>query len=1045
MEPNTLNITQSQKPSNGSFFNPFPGLRPFDTNESHLFFGREGQSQEVLKFLAKNRFIGILGTSGSGKSSLMYCGVIPILQGGFITEAGTNWEIISFRPGQAPIRNLSKVLSNYLDNQEDKKNLTEEYINSTLNASSLGLVEVLKKAESIKGKNILLLADQFEELFRFRKIKQTTEAYNEVLAYIKLLLEVLHQNEVSAYIVLTMRSDFIGECAQFQELTSLINDSHYLIPQMTRENFRQAILGPVAVGGGKISDHLVQQLLNDIGDNPDQLPILQHALMRTWNAWAQTGNTHEPMDIRDYENVGKLTKALSEHANEAYNELTPDQKILCQSIFRTITEKGGDNRGVRRPTTLGEIVEIAHSSVEELTVIIDNFRTKGRSFLTPRGNTPITKESVIDISHESLMRIWDKLTIWVNEEYESVQMYKRLAHDSEKFHLGETGLWRPPDLQLALNWRENQKPTLTWAKRHHPAFERALVFLDSSKKEFDLEEENKIKQQKRALRRSKIFAIVLGSAAIISMVFMFWAFDQQGEAKKQTEIAKEQKILAEQEKENAQNQQKIAEEQSDLAQQKEEEALEQKELADQERKKAISSAFEAQRQQKIATQKSEEAAIERKKAEESATLAFKQQKIAEEASQRAQKLRMISISQSMAVKSLQITADTNLKALIAFQAYKYNDKYSSDKFNPDIYNGLYFAQKFLFSNDLTDYRGHKQPVRDIAINNSTIYSASSDGKLIKWDIKNKQDSSLFFNSGSINRSIDLSDDNKYLTLGLNNGKVLLFDLSEQPVNPIPIFEHRLPVAHVLFNQGNTSIISASVSGLLTETNRETNKSRILSKNLKFKQLSRIEDKIIGVSHKGSIITINSLDTLYYKELFVITNEDGISKSIVSKREIQDFTKTHELNAVMYDFNNNILITGEVNGELNVWNATNNSHIATLIGHTARVNKISINSQLGIIASASNDGSIHLWKMTDYYAPPFKLTDNESWVLSLEFTNDNKALISAYADGNIRRWDIDINEVAIRVKEKIKRNMTKEEWQQYVAKDIPYEKTIQEIQ
>ncbi len=89
---------------------PFPGLRPFRIEESHLFFGREGQSEDVLAKLAKNKFVAVIGASGSGKSSLMYCGLVPILYGGFITEAGSRWRIVTTRPGNSPVENLAHAL-----------------------------------------------------------------------------------------------------------------------------------------------------------------------------------------------------------------------------------------------------------------------------------------------------------------------------------------------------------------------------------------------------------------------------------------------------------------------------------------------------------------------------------------------------------------------------------------------------------------------------------------------------------------------------------------------------------------------------------------------------------------------------------------------------------------------------------------------------------------------------------------------------------------------------------------------------------------------
>ena len=119
----------------------------------------------------------------------------------------------------------------------------------------MGLVDAVKGLNTKKKENVLILVDQFEELFRFKKTGKETKYIDETIAFVKLLLQAISQTDVPIYMVLTMRSDFIGECAQFPELTEMINDSHYLIPQMTREDLRQAVIGPVSVGGGQISSH----------------------------------------------------------------------------------------------------------------------------------------------------------------------------------------------------------------------------------------------------------------------------------------------------------------------------------------------------------------------------------------------------------------------------------------------------------------------------------------------------------------------------------------------------------------------------------------------------------------------------------------------------------------------------------------------------------------------------------------------------------------------------------------------------------------------
>ena len=239
----------------------------------------------------------------------------------------------------------------------------------------------------------------------------------------------------------------------------MINKSNYLVPQMTREQKKMAIEGPVAVGGGKISQRLVKRLLSDIGENQDQLPILQHALLRTWDYWKSNREAGEPMDIRHYNSVGKISQALSIHANEAFEELSSRQKEIAEILFKNITEKSSENLGVRRPCRVGLITELAGATEADVIQVIEQFRKPGRSFLMPGTHITLNSDSIIELSHESLMRIWTRLSGWVEEEYESAQMYLRLSEAAAMYQIGKTGLWRPPDLQLALNWQRKQKPS----------------------------------------------------------------------------------------------------------------------------------------------------------------------------------------------------------------------------------------------------------------------------------------------------------------------------------------------------------------------------------------------------------------------------------------------------------------------------------------------------------------------------------------------------------------------------------------------------------
>ena len=113
--------------------------------------------------------------------------------------------------------------------------------------------------------------------------------------------------------------------------------------------------------------------------------------------------------------------------------------------------------------------------------MVERFRKTGRSFLMPGSHVKLTGQTSVELSHESLMRIWTRLANWVDEEFESSQMYRRISDAASLYQTGKAGLWRPPDLQLALNWQKKQRPTRMWAQRYDVAFERAIVFLDKRK------------------------------------------------------------------------------------------------------------------------------------------------------------------------------------------------------------------------------------------------------------------------------------------------------------------------------------------------------------------------------------------------------------------------------------------------------------------------------------------------------------------------------------------------------------------------------------
>src|SRR5262249_43596107 len=151
------------------------------------------------------------------------------------------------------------------------------------------------------------------------------------------------------------------------------------------------------------------------------------------------------------------------HAEKAFGELSPERQSVCERVFKALTDRGTDPRGIRRPTRLLDLCEIVGTSRDEVMEVLRPFRKSSRSFLLPAENDIIDDKSVIDISHESLMRVWERLNTWANDEAETAREYRRLLDRAEDHGRNKVGLMQDPDLQTSLNFRARQQPTPAWA------------------------------------------------------------------------------------------------------------------------------------------------------------------------------------------------------------------------------------------------------------------------------------------------------------------------------------------------------------------------------------------------------------------------------------------------------------------------------------------------------------------------------------------------------------------------------------------------------
>jgi WD40 repeat protein len=1014
--------------------NPFPGLRPFTIDESHLFFGRESQVDEILVKLSDNRFVTVMGYSGSGKSSLMYCGLVPVLYGGFMTQTGPHWHVIVSRPGRSPIQNLSESIVDFLIGQRkisiDDREIHRAIIVSVLRGGSDGLIEVSRYLQSLNAENIFFLIDQFEELFRYRDNDLTGKAHDEAQQYVNLMLTAVVQSKVPIYMALTMRSDFIGNCSVFPGLAQLINNSNYLVPQMTREQKKMAIDGPVAVAGGKISQRLIKKLLSDMGNDQDMLPILQHALMRTWDYWIENHEPGEPIDVRHYQAIGKITQALSQHANEAYDELNPRAKEIAEVLFKNITEKSVDNKGLRRPGRLGLIAELAEASEQEVIDVIDHFRKVGRSFLMPAANIKLHSDSVIELSHESLMRIWNRLDGWVEEEFESAQMYKRLSEAAAMYQIGKTGLWRPPDLQLALNWQKKQRPTREWAQRYDEAFERAIVFLDTSRITYEAELKNQEMLQKRVLSRTRATAIILGIAAVIAILFFVFAYIQKIAADEQSIIAEKAKVEAIEQSKIAETNKIKAEEQALIARRNRDEAvqanknLQQALLEAQMAKEATEDAFRvAKQQQSIAETQTGIAREALQKFEE-------QYDRAEANYNNANRLYMLAIAQNLATKSQQEDDDKILAGLMAMQGYHFHRRYEGKKYDPYVYGGLYSALKKLYGASYNGMKASGSPhnhIKSLALSSksSAFYFSGADGRIFKGDYAKQNNAPTDYSSPFPSKVIALSKDENYLINGSDSSFVQIYNLSSNN-KPVIVRAFKGASNDIEFLPDNTGFVVASADKKLTLINQETGLFReilTLPNEVKSMSISPDGKLLAGATWAGQVLLINLAD-----RTSTVLFEDASSRVLSVK-----FSPSG--NAIAYGTDDLV----NKRGLVRIYDLRT-KETRQFTGHRAGVYDVEFSPDGKLLASAGSDRRLQMWVMDNPEDLPVVMDNNNGFVWDIAFTSNSDYLIAACSESEIRVWPTDPSILAKLVCPKINRNMTPDEWKKYVGDRIDFETT-----
>jgi WD40 repeat protein/DNA-binding SARP family transcriptional activator len=385
---------------------PYKGLASFQAGDAGVFFGRERLVAEMVARLTGTRFLGIVGPSGSGKSSVLHAGLLAALAAG-VLPGSERWTLAVLRPGEHPLRVLEQALGRAGD----------------------------------RGR-LVVAVDQFEEAFT------ACGEEPERAAFVDSLVASMRDVRRRALVVVAVRADFFGRCAAYPELSRLLGAGTVLVGPMLREELRRAIELPARRADVLVERELVDALVADVQGQPGGLPLVSSALLELWQR--RDGGS---LRLSDYEQTDGVLGAVARLAEQAYERLDPAGRRLARHVLLRLAGEGEGDAVVRRRARLTEFegTEVAH--------VLD---------VLAEARLITISEGEVEVAHEALLREWPRLRRWLEEDADGRRLHLHLMHAARGWESagrdpGE--LYRGARLASALEWSARHEPELDALER----------------------------------------------------------------------------------------------------------------------------------------------------------------------------------------------------------------------------------------------------------------------------------------------------------------------------------------------------------------------------------------------------------------------------------------------------------------------------------------------------------------------------------------------------------------------------------------------------
>jgi len=951
---------------------PYRGLFHFGPNDAQFFFGRESFIQELYGATKTERLIPVLGASGSGKSSVVLAGLVPkLVQDG-------HWQFTHCRPGSEPFHSLALSLVPLYTSDETDQIIHARKLSKSLQNGELPLADVfLKIRQNHPTDQILLIIDQFEELYTLcSKVEIRHQFLDALIA------------DLPGTVVMTMRADFLGNALSYRPFADVLNRKDYKLGSMNREELTDVIVKPAEAQGVGFEAGLIDRILDDVDNQPGNLPLLEFALTQLWHQRRGKTLTHEV-----YAAIGEVEGALARHADETYGRLVDAEKERVRQIFIQLVRPGEGAEDTRRVAVKGELGEQSWSLVKQLA--------DARLVVTSRDGQ---EQETVEVVHEALILNWGELRGWMETDRTFRAWQERLR--------GAKRQWEATGKDAGSLLRGAFLAEAQERLEERPQELRAEAeFIRLSMAEKEREEKEKETRRREQIRTLGQLVVVSWAALIVTTGLFFMARYQQ----KQAELSEADSL--------ARYSLALSKEGKDLdaaiALLKANKILEKHHASDSELMTAVTTYVYESRERhrfhghqkgvsdihyspdgKILASGSWDRTIKLwnvETGEELTTLTgHGHQDNITSISYSPNGKTLASSSDDGSIKFWNLETGEELTTLNSDQ-----DAVRSLSYSPDgntLASGDYRGTIKVWNLEtekFTTLNGHQDSVRGLSYSpdGKTLASGSDDGTIKLWNLQTEEVSTLTAHQDDIN-SVSYSPDGKTLASGSRDGTIKLWDL-ETGEELTTLTGHRGRVISISYSPDGKTLASGSSDETIKVWNLETQ-----------------EEITTLTSHQDAVITVSySPDG----KTLAAGNWDGIIQLWSLDLETEMTTLTgHQgrVSSVSYSPDGKTLASGGEDGTLILWNLET-EEITTLTGHQGFVSSVSYSPDGKTLASSGEDGTIKLWNLET--GAEMTIAGSQNEVSSVNYSADGKTLVSISWDantswhGNIKLWNAETGE------------------------------------